>query len=111
MSEDYAHLFDNPAGLKQQLSRLIGLHSREQVDLWQQLIDADARSDLLRDLIERHYDPAYQRSSRQHFKQLAHAHPFTFRPTAADVIGQAQALLAQLSVRADGVAPVVNVLE
>ncbi|MFC0397233.1 tRNA 2-selenouridine(34) synthase MnmH [Paraburkholderia rhizosphaerae] len=95
--EDYGHLFDDPAGFKQQLSRLIGLHSREQVMRWQQLIDERAPRELAHELLERHYDPAYQRSSRQHFSQLAHAQHFTFRPTSGDTVSQAQALLAQVS--------------
>lgn len=110
--QDYAHLFDDPASFKHQLERLIGLHSREQVKQWQQLIDAGstaathdandadnaaARAELFGDLIERHYDPAYQRSSRQHFKRLGEALHFSFRPNAADSVGQATALLAKLA--------------
>ncbi|CAB3758431.1 tRNA 2-selenouridine synthase [Paraburkholderia humisilvae] len=96
--EDYGHLLDDPAGFKRQLSLLIGLHSRAQIMHWQQLIDERARGELLHQLLERHYDPAYQRSSRQHFSQLAHAQHFTFRPSAGDTVSQAKALLAQLSV-------------
>jgi tRNA 2-selenouridine synthase len=99
--DDYAHLFDDPARFKQQLAPLIGLHSREQVLRWQQLIDENARSELFHELLEGHYDPAYQRSCRQHFSQLAHAQHFTFRPTAGDPVNQAQALLAQLSSGVD----------
>jgi tRNA 2-selenouridine synthase len=107
--QDYAHLFDNPAWFKQQLERLIGLHSREQVRRWQQLIDAaaagdmggagdaGARAELFGELIERHYDPAYLRSSRQHFSRLGEALRFTFRPNAADSAAQARELLARLS--------------
>jgi tRNA 2-selenouridine synthase len=107
--QDYAHLFDNPDSFKHQLDRLIGLHSREQVKHWQQLIDAGsggaaggagaaaARAELFGELIERHYDPAYQRSSRQHFSHLDEALRFSFRPNAADSVGQAAALLASLA--------------
>ena len=93
--QDYAHLFDDPRQFQQQLDRLIGLHSKEQVRHWQQLIDAGARAELSGELIERHYDPAYQRSSGQHFRGLAQALRFTFRPNAADCVEQARALLAQ----------------
>ena len=113
--QDYAHLFDDPASFKHQLERLIGLHSREQVKQWQQLIDAGsaagpdgtggaegadnaaARAELFAELIERHYDPAYQRSSRQHFTRLGEALHFGFRPNAADSVAQATALLAKLA--------------
>jgi tRNA 2-selenouridine synthase len=100
--EDYGHLLDDPTSFKQQLGCLVGLHSREQVTRWQYLIDQNARGELLHELLERHYDPAYQRSSRQHFRQLEHARPFAFRPTAGDRVNQAQALLAQLAAHEDG---------
>ncbi|MGF6771941.1 tRNA 2-selenouridine synthase [Paraburkholderia sp. GAS199] len=97
---DYAHLFDDPASLKAQLQRMIGLHSRERVTGWQQLVDQNSRAELARELIERHYDPAYARSSRQHFVELPHATPMHFRPNDADVVEQAQTLLAELDERA-----------
>jgi tRNA 2-selenouridine synthase len=95
--QDYGHLFDDPAFFKQQLARLIGLHSRECVQHWQHLIDAGARAELFGELIELHYDPAYSRSSRQHFTQLGRALRFAFRPNAADSVAQAAALLARLA--------------
>jgi tRNA 2-selenouridine synthase len=97
--QDYAHLFDDPVWFQHQLDRLIGLHSKEQVKHWHALIDADARAELFGELIERHYDPAYQRSSRQHFSGQASALHFTFRPNAADSVEQARALLAQCAVQ------------
>ncbi|WP_144149425.1 tRNA 2-selenouridine(34) synthase MnmH [Paraburkholderia sp. BCC1884] len=93
---DYAHLFDDPASLKGQLQRLIGLHSRERVTGWLQLVDQDSRAELAGELIERHYDPAYARSSHQHFAQLPHALQLNFRPNDVDIVEQAEALLAQL---------------
>ena len=69
--QDYGHLFDEPAFFKQQLSKLIGLHSRERVTRWHRLIDEDARAELFAELIDLHYDPAYARSSGAHFSELA----------------------------------------
>jgi tRNA 2-selenouridine synthase len=97
---DYAHLFDHPTSLKEQLQRMIGLHSRERVTGWQQLVDDNRRADLAHELIERHYDPAYARSSHQHFVRLPHALPLNFRPNDADIVEQAKALLAQLDCNA-----------
>jgi tRNA 2-selenouridine synthase len=100
--QDYAHLFDDPASFNHQLDKLIGLHSREQVKHWQTLISAGslgntaARAELFGALIDRHYDPAYQRSSRQHFSRLNEALHFEFKPNAADSVAQATALLASL---------------
>ncbi|MFP3581983.1 tRNA 2-selenouridine(34) synthase MnmH [Paraburkholderia sp. SIMBA_055] len=96
---DYAHLFDDPALLKTQLERLIGLHSRERVAGWQKLVDENRREELANALIELHYDPAYARSSHQHFVHLPQALQIEFRPNDADVVDQAKALLAQLDKR------------
>lgn len=94
--QDYAHLFDAPEQFKAQLGKLVGLHSHEQVRHWHELIDSGARAELFGELIERHYDPAYRRSSQQHFGNLAHALCFEFRPNAADSVAQARALLDRL---------------
>ncbi|SAL58993.1 tRNA 2-selenouridine synthase [Caballeronia peredens] len=95
--QDYAHLFDDPASFKAQLSKLVALHSRERVAHWHRLIDEDARAALFAELIDRHYDPAYGRSSREHYAELPHAAHVLFRPNDADSVAQAQALLAQLA--------------
>lgn len=93
---DYATLFDDRESLKAQLQRMVGMHSRERVTGWLHLVDDNQRAELARELIDRHYDPAYARSSHQHFVELPHATRIDFRPNDADVVDQARALLAQL---------------
>ncbi|RQR39850.1 tRNA 2-selenouridine(34) synthase MnmH [Burkholderia sp. Bp9142] len=95
--DDYAHLFNEPAAFKAQLHRLIGLHSRDQVEHWNALIDADARADLFTELIDKHYDPAYARTYRSTYNKPNRALTFTFRPNAADGRQQARALLDALA--------------
>jgi tRNA 2-selenouridine synthase len=95
--QDYAHLFDDPAFFKAQLDKLVALHSRERVARWHRLIDENARAELFAELIDRHYDPAYARSSRALYTGLPHAAPMLFRPNDADSVEQARALLAQLA--------------
>lgn len=97
LRQDYAQLFDDPAGLKSQLLRLVGLHSRDTVAGWLRMIDEGRRDDLARALIDQHYDPAYARSSQAHFTRLPQALPVVFRPNDADVVAQALALLAALA--------------
>ncbi|GGD63653.1 tRNA 2-selenouridine(34) synthase MnmH [Caballeronia grimmiae] len=95
--QDYAHLFDDPESFKAQLSKLVALHSRERVGHWHRLIDEGARAELFAELIDRHYDPAYGRSSRALYTQLPQAAHMLFRPNDADSLDQAKVLLAQLS--------------
>ncbi|MDB5784857.1 MAG: tRNA 2-selenouridine synthase [Caballeronia mineralivorans] len=106
---DYAHLFHHPESFKQQLSKLVGLHSRERVSGWHALIDQGREAELARELIDLHYDPAYARSSRQNFSELPHATHMLFRPNDADVVEQARALLARLdALRAAETPPVTS---
>lgn len=95
--DDYGHLFDTPDAFKGQLSRLVGLHSRQTVERWHALIDAGERAGLFRELVELHYDPAYARSSRRSFSALDDAMTFDFDPGSADRLSQARALLAQVA--------------
>jgi tRNA 2-selenouridine synthase len=95
--QDYAHLFDDAAFFKSQLSKLVALHSRERVEHWHRLIDGDARAELFAELIDRHYDPAYGRSSKALYAELPHAAHVLFRPNDADSVDQAKALLARLA--------------
>ncbi|MEN4920862.1 tRNA 2-selenouridine(34) synthase MnmH [Achromobacter spanius] len=96
LQQDYARLFDNPEWLKAQLQRMLGLHSRDTISGWIGLVDDGRREDLARELIDRHYDPAYARSSQSHFVRLPDALRMDFRPNDADVLEQARALIRRL---------------
>jgi len=98
--QDYRHLFDAPDAFKATLQRLIGLHSRRTVEAWQRMIDEDRRAELFRELVEQHYDPAYQRSSHSHYVHLPQAESFDYDPTAADDTAQAQCLLERIGASA-----------
>lgn len=97
LQQDYAQLFENPDWLKTQLQRLLGLHSRDVINGWLKLVDEGRRIDLARELIDRHYDPAYARSSHTLFTQLPQATRMDFRPNDADGVEQARALLKALA--------------
>jgi tRNA 2-selenouridine synthase len=92
--DDYGHLFDTPQHFKDQLSYLIGLHSRQTVGHWHALIDAGERVALFTELVERHYDPAYARSSQRSFVRIDEAPSFGFDPCSADLVAQARELMA-----------------
>lgn len=98
--QDYCHLFAAPDDFKQTLNRLVGLHSRQTVEQWHALIDANRRAEIFRQLVEQHYDPAYVRSSRGHYAHLADARVFDFDPAADNSEGQARVLLEQLNLSA-----------
>jgi tRNA 2-selenouridine synthase len=95
--DDYAHLFDDKAAFRQQLGKLAVLHGHDTIARWHMLIDADAAPELFRELITRHYDPAYLRSMTRSFGDLSSALSFEFHPCSADPRSQAEALLARLA--------------
>jgi len=96
LCDDYAALLEAPERFKALLSCLVELHGHQIVSRWHELIDAGAKAELFRELIERHYDPAYRRSSRGLFRKLPQAVPFSFRPNADDLSVEAERLLASV---------------
>ncbi|CAB3783790.1 tRNA 2-selenouridine(34) synthase MnmH [Pararobbsia alpina] len=94
--QDYAHLFDTPQYFKDQLTRLVGLHSRQTVAHWHGLIEAGERAQLFAELVEQHYDPAYARSSMRSFSRIGEAVQFSFDPCAATPLEQARELMVRV---------------
>ncbi|TCJ15167.1 tRNA 2-selenouridine(34) synthase MnmH [Parasulfuritortus cantonensis] len=82
LKEEYAHLMADPARLGGELDRLIQLRGRDTVTRWKALAAAGRWDELVADLLEQHYDPAYRRSLGQNFV-LAEAGP-TLELAAAD---------------------------
>lgn len=75
LKQDYQHYLEDPESLCERLEYLIALHGREMVVRWQTLARQQDWDTLVGELLERHYDPAYRRSSLQNYLQLASAAP------------------------------------
>ncbi len=97
LCEDYAALLEAPEPFKALLSCLIDLHGRQTIARWHGLVDARAKAELFRELIEKHYDPAYRRSSHGLFLRLPQARPFFFRPFAVDLAAEASRFLVSVA--------------
>jgi tRNA 2-selenouridine synthase len=69
--EEYRHFLEDAAGLKAKLLCLRPLYGHEVIDRWTERIDAAAWEDLVADLLERHYDPAYRRSTPKNYSGSA----------------------------------------
>lgn len=61
--QDYDFLVQDPALLHTELNRLRALYPRETLAQWNALIEAGQFAVLVRQLLETHYDPLYQRSA------------------------------------------------
>lgn len=73
LREDYAHFLHNPALLHTQLQRLKGTHSNAKITHWQTLCDAQKWNELIGELLEQHYDPAYNKSIHSHYPNYSNA--------------------------------------
>lgn len=66
----YAHFTRNPALLKGKLNQLQRSYSKVQLQRWHDLIDQEEWAELVRSLLEQHYDPAYRRSLGHQYANL-----------------------------------------
>lgn len=67
LREEYAHFEADLPALLRQLDCLIGLHGRERVGEWKRLAAEQRWDDMVRRLLDEHYDPAYLRSIGRNF--------------------------------------------
>jgi tRNA 2-selenouridine synthase len=73
LQQEYQHFVSDPALLGIPLDGLNVLYGQKQIDAWKALAAAGAWNTLVRELLEKHYDPAYTRSTLKHYPRLAHA--------------------------------------
>lgn len=73
LKEEYAHFITEPATLVAKLECLSGLYGHAVIDEWRKLALARRWDKLTEDLLVRHYDPAYTRSTLKHYPGLSRA--------------------------------------
>lgn len=66
---EYSHLINHPEILKAQLAHLKARHGHKKLNQWLSLIDTQQWQELVKDLLETHYDPAYTHSIQGHYPQ------------------------------------------
>ena len=66
--QDYAHFVAYPDALAQKLELLQSLHGAERIERWKSLLAEGQWQPLVRDLLESHYDPAYERSLFRNYR-------------------------------------------
>lgn len=72
---DYDYAIANSTWLRSKLEQLQGLQSTETLIRWQDMITAGQHEQLVRELLELHYDPLYQRSQSHNFASHTAAIP------------------------------------
>ena len=66
--EDYAHFPIQPAELLEKISHLTELRGHATIDRWQSLIHSQDWPGFVQDMLENHYDPAYQKSLGRNYQ-------------------------------------------
>ena len=77
LREDYAHFLRAPDLLAAKLDRLQGMYSNELLAHWHTLCEAQAWDEFIAELLERHYDPAYNKSICKNYANYGNAHILT----------------------------------
>lgn len=73
---DYDYFLADPAWLAEKLGHLRELQSKETIERWLALVAAGDFRTLVTELLERHYDPLYQRSQSKNYVDYADAAAF-----------------------------------
>jgi tRNA 2-selenouridine synthase len=83
LMEDYAHFVARPEALAQKLDCLRNLHGAERIEQWKTHLAQGAWKELVGDLLESHYDPAYHRSLARNYRDAQSATPVEVRDITA----------------------------
>ena len=84
--KDYDYFLTKPDFLCGRLDALRTLQSRETLDRWQQQIRAGDWPTLVRELLEQHYDPLYQRSQDRNYTGMQNPGSFSTDDLSEDGI-------------------------
>ena len=71
--EDYAYFTEQPMLFMERLERLVDLKGRTVVDAWLEMIREGRMAQVVADLLEKHYDPGYETSTRRNFVHYGQA--------------------------------------
>jgi tRNA 2-selenouridine synthase len=80
---EYGHFLGDPQDLKAKLDCLAGLHSKDTLARWMSQVERGCWDELVADLLENHYDPAYRRATLKNFALLESAQ--VLRPAKLDL--------------------------
>jgi tRNA 2-selenouridine synthase len=79
LKSEYAHYLAEPELLAAQLECLAALHGSQTIRRWQRMAREGEWDTLTEELLARHYDPAYTRSTLKHFSNLDRAPRYAVR--------------------------------
>jgi len=83
---DYDYFLADPRWLAVRLGNLRGLQSNETLARWLELVEAGDFRNLVAELLEKHYDPLYQRSQSRNYADYADAPTYATDDLSAEGI-------------------------
>ena len=86
--QDYAYFVEHPDFFCQRLDVLRDLRGHALINRWQALVRQAQFASVVRELLELHYDPGYENSTRRNFKQFDTSILIAFNPVLARAEGQ-----------------------
>lgn len=98
LMEDYIHFVIDSDALNKRLECLISLHGNATIQEWKELANAGNMTQLVTELLEKHYDPAYLKSINKNFPKSTNAmHLTQFSISNEDFENSAKKILAQIN--------------
>lgn len=91
--EDYAHFVADAEALCERLQSLRELRGAAVIERWQMLARSGQTEALVRELLEQHYDPTYERSMRSNYSGLAQAQVVTVEDAGRDGLARIAIML------------------
>jgi tRNA 2-selenouridine synthase len=67
LQSDYRYFFEAPALLKSRLDALAPVHGNETIGRWKEMAEPARWRELVTELLQQHYDPAYRKSTLENF--------------------------------------------
>lgn len=98
LMDEYAHFVNDPERLNEQLGFLTQLHGKEKIAHWHELALAGRMSELVEELLQKHYDPAYLQSIRRNFLRFDQAKSIALPDISSDAFDQAAVQLQNSTI-------------
>jgi tRNA 2-selenouridine synthase len=86
--QEYAHFLRQPELLSHTLQALHSFHGSKKLDHWNSLIIKGNFNELVRELIQQHYDPSYTRATEKHYLHLQHARKIQLQELSEATLAQ-----------------------
>jgi tRNA 2-selenouridine synthase len=93
LKTEYAHYVAEPDAFSAQLDCLTALHGADTIARWKKLARALESDALVEELLVRHYDPAYRRSTLKHYPALDSAQHHALPDTSDAAFSRLAALV------------------